>query len=128
VRTVVVLEGINDVDADATAAAVIAGLKQIAATARAHGLRVAAGALTPTGGCGCTHPSRAAARDAVNAFVPNRGDVFDAWVDFDAAVRDPADPQTMLPRYDSGGHLHPNGAGYRAMADAIDLAAPRSGS
>ncbi|WP_435176634.1 GDSL-type esterase/lipase family protein [Actinacidiphila sp. bgisy145] len=125
VRTVVVLEGINDVDANATAADVIAGLKQIAAAAHAHGLRVVAGTLTPTGGCSCTNPARAAARDAINAFVRDNGGVFDAWVDFDAAVRDPADPQTMLPRYDSGDHLHPNGAGYRAMADAIDLAALR---
>jgi lysophospholipase L1-like esterase len=42
-------------------------------------------------------------------------------VDFDAAVRDPAKPATMLARYDSGDHLHPSAAGYQAMAGAIDL-------
>lgn len=121
VRTVVVLEGINDVDSDSSAADVIAGLEQIAATAHSYRLRVVVGTLTPTGGCVCTSPSRAAARDQVNDFIRNNGGAFDAVVDFDAAVRDPADPQTMLTAYDSGDHLHPNGAGYQAMADVIDL-------
>jgi lysophospholipase L1-like esterase len=79
------------------------------------------GTLTPTGGWCCTTPARAAARDQINAFIRNNGGAFDAWVDFDAAVRNPADPEAMLPQYDSGDHLHPNGAGYQAMADAIDL-------
>lgn len=121
VRTVVVLEGINDVDSDASAADVIAGLKQVAATLHAYGLRVVVGTLTPTGGCGCTTPSRAAARDGINDFIRHNDGAFDTWVDFDAAVRNPADPETMLPQYDSGDHLHPNGAGYQAMADAIEL-------
>jgi lysophospholipase L1-like esterase len=46
---------------------------------------------------------------------------FDAVVDFDMAVRDPNNPLSFLPAYDSGDHLHPNNAGYQAMADAIDL-------
>jgi lysophospholipase L1-like esterase len=121
VRTVVVLEGINDVNSDASAADVIAGLKQIAATVHSYGLHAVVGTLTPTGGWCCTTPARAAARDQINAFIRNNGGAFDAWVDFDAAVRNPADPEAMLPQYDSGDHLHPNGAGYQAMADAIDL-------
>jgi lysophospholipase L1-like esterase len=121
VRTVVVLEGINDVDADASAADVIAGLQQIATTLHSYGLRVVVGTLTPTEGCVCTNPARAAARDQINDFIRHNDGAFDAWVDFDAAVRDPADPAAMLPQYDSGDHLHPNGAGYQAMADAIDL-------
>jgi lysophospholipase L1-like esterase len=52
-------------------------------------------------------------------------------IDFDAATRDPANPTRYLPAYDSGDHLHPNDAGYQAMANAIDLAlfkgAPASG-
>ncbi|SFF25495.1 Lysophospholipase L1 [Actinacidiphila alni] len=122
VRTVVVLEGINDVNSDSSAADVIAGLKQIAATAHSYRLRVVVGTLTPTAGCGCTNPARAAARDTINAFIRDNGGAFDAVADFDAAVRDPANPQAMLAQYDSGDHLHPNGAGYRAMADAFDLA------
>jgi lysophospholipase L1-like esterase len=46
---------------------------------------------------------------------------FDGVIDFDAATRDPADPLRMLPAYDSGDHLHPKDAGYRAMAESIDL-------
>ena len=121
VRTVIVLEGINDVDFNASAADVIAGLKQIAATARSYGLRVLAGTLTPTGGCSCTNPARSAARDQINAFLRANGGAFDAVIDFDAALRDPAAPGAILPQYDSGDHLHPNAAGYQAMAAAIDL-------
>ena len=99
----------------------IAGLRQIAATAHSYGLRVVAGTLTPEGGCGCSTPARAAARDRINDFIRDNGGAFDSWVDFDAAVRDPANPEAMLPQYDSGDHLHPNGAGYQAMAGAIDL-------
>jgi len=46
---------------------------------------------------------------------------FDAMIDFDAAVRDPAQPERLRPAYDSGDHMHPNDAGYRAMAEAIDI-------
>jgi lysophospholipase L1-like esterase len=46
---------------------------------------------------------------------------FDAVIDFDAAVRDPAQPERLRPAYDSGDHMHPNDAGYRAMAEAIDI-------
>jgi lysophospholipase L1-like esterase len=56
----------------------------------------------------------------VNQFIRTSG-VFDAVVDFDAAVRDPADPQRMLPAYDSGDHLHPGDAGYERMAAAVRL-------
>ena len=42
--------------------------------------------------------------------------------DFDEATRDPGHPTRFLPQYESGDHLHPSDAGYRAMADAIDLA------
>jgi hypothetical protein len=57
----------------------------------------------------CTALSFAAARS------------YDAVIDFDKAVRDPDSPSRLLPQYDSGDHLHPNPAGYKAMADALDL-------
>ena len=47
--------------------------------------------------------------------------MYDAVIDFEAAVRDPADPTRLAPAYDPGDHLHPNDAGYRAMGDAVDL-------
>ena len=46
---------------------------------------------------------------------------FDGVIDFDQALRDPAQPKRMNPAFDSGDHLHPNEVGYKAMADAIDL-------
>lgn len=61
-----------------------------------------------------------ARRAAVNAFIRSSGE-FDATIDFDMATRDPAAPLQFLPSYDSGDHLHPGDAGYRAMGDAIDL-------
>jgi hypothetical protein len=43
-------------------------------------------------------------------------------IDFDALTRDPAAPTRMLPAYDSGDHLHPGDAGYKAMGESVDLA------
>jgi lysophospholipase L1-like esterase len=59
-------------------------------------------------------------REAFNTYVRTSG-IFDGVVDFDRIMRDPAHPARFLPAYDSGDHLHPNDAGYKAMADAIDL-------
>ena len=59
-------------------------------------------------------------RQAVNAFLKTCPD-FDGVLDFDKVVRDPAHPEAMLPAYDSGDHLHPNDAGYKALGEAIDL-------
>jgi lysophospholipase L1-like esterase len=60
---------------------------------------------------------------AVNEWIRNSG-AFDGVIDFDAVVRDPADPTRMLPAYDKGDNLHPNDAGYKAMAESIDLGLP----
>ena len=59
-------------------------------------------------------------RQAVNAWIRTSG-AFDAVIDFDAVVRDPADPVRLLPAYNSGDGVHPNDAGYEAMANSIDL-------
>ncbi|QUQ63958.1 SGNH/GDSL hydrolase family protein [Kutzneria sp. CA-103260] len=124
VRTAIVLEGINDINNTATTAdQVIAGLKQMAATIHAAHLRVLVGTLTPIAGCGCSNDQHIAYRDQVNAFIRANGGVFDGVVDFDAAVRDPANLEAMLAAYDSGDHLHPNDAGYQAMANAVPLSA-----
>jgi lysophospholipase L1-like esterase len=58
---------------------------------------------------------------AVNEWI-RRGNAYDAVVDFDRATRDPSDPKKLLAAFDSCDHLHPNDAGYRAMADAVDPA------
>jgi len=122
VRTVIVLEGINDIKSGTSADAVIAGLEQIAAECHAAGLRVLVGTITPFEGYSAYTPAYEAARQTVNSFIRSNGGVFDGVIDFDAAVRDPANPSALLPAYDSGDHLHPSPAGYQAMANAIDLA------
>jgi lysophospholipase L1-like esterase len=93
------------------------------ARAHARGLEIFGGTLTPFVGAtygGYGTPEGEAKRQAVNRWIRTSG-AFDAVIDFDAAVRDPRRPERLNPRYDSGDHLHLNDAGYRAMADAIDL-------
>lgn len=123
VSTVIFLEGINDIGSGAVTSAdqLIAADKQIIAQAHADGLRIIGGTLTPVKGSGYYSPQHEQIREAVNQWIRTSG-AFDAVVDFDKATRDPADPQMFLPAYDSGDHLHPNDAGYQAMADAVDIA------
>jgi lysophospholipase L1-like esterase len=122
VRTVILLEGVNDIGQrpqQAEPARIEAALRRLAAAARAHGLRVVGGTLTPLGGSVYDTRRLEAVRTAVNRWI-RATPAFDAVVDFDAAIRDPAHPQRMRPRYDSGDHLHPGDAGYQAMSDAVD--------
>jgi lysophospholipase L1-like esterase len=99
----------------------IQGLKQIADRAHEHQIRVFGATITPYGGnTGTFTDDGEAVRQAVNNWIRKSG-VLDGFFDFDAAVRDPNDPSRFLTAYDSGDHLHPNAAGYKAMADAIDL-------
>jgi lysophospholipase L1-like esterase len=120
--TVILLEGINDIGNLAHPDPVVlkAALRQIAAQAHAQGLRIVGATITPFKGWRSYNDERESVRQAVNEYI-RTSHVFDAVVDFDAVVRDPADPQRINPAYDSGDHLHPSDAGYHAMADAIDL-------
>jgi len=127
VRWTIVLEGVNDVggtrspeQADSVATAIIAADRQIVSRAHGRGLTVYGATITPFGGSFYDRPGHEEARQKVNAWIRSPG-AFDAVIDFDAAVRDPSDPRRMQPAFDSGDHLHPGEAGYRAMADAIDL-------
>jgi lysophospholipase L1-like esterase len=120
-RTVVLFEGINDVRWGASADEVVAGMKAIAARARERGMRVVVGTITPCEGYHDCTPEVEAKRAKVNAFVRANGGLFDDVLDFDAVVRDPSQPTRMLPRYDSGDHLHPGDEGLRAMGESVDL-------
>ncbi|MFE0098958.1 SGNH/GDSL hydrolase family protein [Streptomyces sp. NPDC059009] len=121
-RTVVVFQGVNDVRWGASAGQVIAGLREITQRAHARGLRVVGATITPCEGESlCSAAGVDAARQAVNAYVRDSGGDFDAVLDFDAVVRDPAHPARMLPSYDSGDHLHPGDAGLAALAESVDL-------
>jgi lysophospholipase L1-like esterase len=117
VRYVVILMGINDLRAGTTATRVTSGLQQLAARAKARGLRVYGGTLLPNANAG---EAVQVQREAVNHWIRTSG-TFHAVIDFDAALRDPANPRQLRPAYDSGDSLHPNSAGYEAMAGAIDL-------
>ena len=130
VRDIIVLEGINDIGfsagvldprADISAAQIIAGYRQLIAQAHARGLKIFGATLLPFQGAGYYTAAGEAKREAVNAWIRTSG-AFDGVIDFDAVMRDPADPLRLNPAYDCGDHLHPNDAGYQAMADAIDLA------
>jgi lysophospholipase L1-like esterase len=107
---------------EAQAPSMIAGLKQIGTRARAAGLTAFVGTLMPyeneTFVPGCWNPAREAVRQAVNDWI-RKGEVFDGVVDFDAALRDPANPTRLLPEWDCGDHLHPSDAGYRKMGDVV---------
>jgi lysophospholipase L1-like esterase len=132
IKYVIVLEGINDLGHPGTSAPksetvsaedIIAGLEQMAQRAHENGLKVFGATLTPFEGTtypGYFTPEREVKRKAVNEWI-RTGRAFDGFIDFDKAVRDPAHPDRMLPAYDSGDHLHPNDAGYKAMAGTIDL-------
>jgi len=95
-------------------------LQQVIDRAHAHGIKVIGCTLTPYEGAGYARENGEAIRSAVNEWIRTSG-AFDAVVDFDAATRDPNSPKRFKPEFDPGDHLHPNDAGYKAMADAVDL-------
>ena len=129
VKWMTLLEGVNDIGraknrpADAvTADELIAGYKQIIERAHAHGIKVIGCTITPDEGYALYWTEEGEkVREAANEWIRSGG-AFDAVVDFDKATRDAADPKRLAPNFDSGDHLHPNDAGYKAMGDAFDIA------
>ncbi|MEW2069602.1 SGNH/GDSL hydrolase family protein [Streptomyces sp. NPDC007346] len=122
-RTVIVALGINDVQQapqEPDAGRIVAGLRTLTDQARARGLTVVGATLTPFEGFRTWTPERNAVRLAVNEQI-RAGSVFDAYVDFDEAVRDPYAPDRLRAAYDSGDRLHVNDAGYRALGERVDL-------
>jgi lysophospholipase L1-like esterase len=128
VHWLIILEGINDIGqvrsaeaADAVAHDLIAAYQQMIDSAHAKGIRVYGATLTPFGGSFYDSPDRQSAWKTVNEWIRTSGR-FDAVIDLDATLRDPANPLHLLPEADSGDHLHPSEAGHRMMAEAVDLA------
>jgi lysophospholipase L1-like esterase len=127
VKWLMLLEGINDIGREASVPAetvqaddLIAGYKQIIERAHSHDIRVIGCTLTPYEGANYYRDHGEEVRSAVNAWIRTPGN-FDGVVDFEAATRDADNPKKLRAAFDPGDHLHPNDAGYQAMADAIDL-------
>ena len=132
VRWVILLQGSNDISATdmldtpkdrVTPAQIIAGMQTLIARAHARGIAIWGATMLPRGGVQkpfVTTAAGTAARAAVNTWIRSSG-AFDAVIDFERVMGDPDRPDRLLPAYDSGDHLHPNDAGYRAMAAAVDL-------
>ncbi|MEN5287682.1 GDSL-type esterase/lipase family protein [Stenotrophomonas lactitubi] len=126
---VILFEGINDIRHGGGAqplpgrstADMLLGYRQVAARLHAHGIRAHLGTLTPFGDSERYEAVSAATRTAINQWARGKDTGFDGVVDFDAALRDPKQPES-LPADITRDHLHPNDEGYRRMADSIDLA------
>ena len=130
--TVIIQQGINDiihpvgVDVNPfrpmsdlpTVEQLIEGMKKYIAQARSFGYKVYVGTLIPIGGWRTYAPFREEMRNQFNEWIRTT-DLIDGYVDFDKALADPENPSWFLPEYDSGDHLHPSVAGYKAMADAV---------
>ncbi len=130
-RCVIVLLGVNDLGHPGTIAPeservtpadLIAGYQQVIDRAHQQGMLVFGGTITPFANdtFGFDTPANRAARLVVNRWIRTSG-AYDGVVDFDAALRDPADPERIRPEFDSGDHLHPNDAGAAALANAVPL-------
>jgi lysophospholipase L1-like esterase len=140
VKSVIVFIGINDIGLamggrdgpgsvartmnivgglDITAEQMIAGYRQLIARAHSRNVKIYGATIAPYKGAAYWTERGEAARQKVNAFI--RSGAFDGVVDFDKSVGSPADPLKFREGYHGGDHLHGNDAGYKAMADSIDL-------
>jgi lysophospholipase L1-like esterase len=124
VRWIIVLEGVNDIGGSSSANVatdLIAAYQGFIDAAHDRGLLIYGVPILPFGGSSYDSVAHEMARTTVNEWIRAPGN-FDAVIDLDAAVRDPAAPTMLLEAYDTGDNLHLNPAGYQAMGDAVDLA------
>jgi len=129
VKYLIVLEGINDIsqlknpktpDDIISISDLIFGLTQLVTRAHQHGIKIYGATLTPYEGSRNFSIAGEQMRQAVNRWIRTSGS-FDGVIDFDKTTRDAQNPARLFPAYDCGDHLHPSDAGYKAMADSIDL-------
>lgn len=130
VKWVMLMEGINDIgrgtgtgattEGAVTADDLIQGMKQLIDRAHMHGIKAVGCTLTPFAGAAYYSDKGEEIRTAYNTWI-RTGGAFDAVVDFDKAVQDPANPKQIKAEFNIMDHLHPNDAGYKAMADSINL-------
>jgi lysophospholipase L1-like esterase len=125
VEWVIVMEGINDIGLGArngtiSADDLIAAHKQLIERAHMHGIKAVGATLTPYIGASYASDEGEAMRVALNEWI-RTSKAYDAVIDFEAATKDPQNPKQILPAFNIRDHLHPNDAGYKAMADSIDL-------
>lgn len=124
-RWLIVLEGVNDIGAAGpnppSADSIIAGYRQLIARSHAQGIKVYFATVLPYEGARYFTETGDGIRQQLNTWIRTSGEP-DGVVDFDAAVKDQASPRKMQAGLQSGDWLHPNDAGYKVMAEAIDLA------
>jgi lysophospholipase L1-like esterase len=129
VKAVILMEGINDIGLSyspeyardpVTAQTLEDADKQIIARAHERGIKVYGALLTPYQGADYASAAGEKVRGELNNWIKTGG-AFDGVLDFATPVADPANPLAILPKYNIADHLHPNDAGYKAMADSIDL-------
>ncbi|MDX3002951.1 GDSL-type esterase/lipase family protein [Kribbella solani] len=122
VRTVILTDLINDIQQPPhqyNPAVIIAGLKSFITRAHAKQVRVVGTTIPPYGGFERYEPAGERCRQAVNTAI-RTGQLFDAFIDFDATLKDPTTPTRLRPTYDSGDHLHPNIPGHQAISQSIN--------
>ena len=120
VRWLIVFEGVNDLAEGVLASDLIGAYQQFVSKAHGAGLLAFGATILPFKGHAYYSVEHEMARTTVNDWIRQPGN-FDATIDLDAAVRDPAKPDTLLTAYDSSDHLHLNPAGYKKLAQTVDL-------
>ncbi|MGB4005630.1 MAG: GDSL-type esterase/lipase family protein, partial [Halanaerobiales bacterium] len=125
VRYLIVFEGVNDIGEEGheaeTAEELIQAYRLFIEKAHEQGILVYGATILPFGGSQYDNKENEETRLKVNHWIRNSG-AFDAVLDFAAAVEDPEEPGKLYNLYDCGDHLHLSPAGYKKLAETIDLA------